>query len=312
MTNESLLHHLLPLAKRSFYNLSHDPDGRGERTIQEYSTELESDIADITSWVQCDVHIVLLSETISKYKKNYEKQLSAWLSSQSNCASSFITGGSNFPVSQQQKRHRWADNHYNRFRTWRTRALKAIKNFYTPSVDALEHIKQKLADALKLHSFMKSVNSAHLDFVKNPQSIDALDLPDSWKIKIRSFVPQNSWMKHPFATYMLTNNKARIKMYESRIKVLEEKNDNASLIGKKAIPFAGGLVILNYADDRIQIKHNEKPSREIINRIKSNGFHWSPLNTVWQRQITEQAIFKASELTGINHDNLTSKNNDKG
>src|ERR1022692_4491683 len=122
MTNELILKHLLPLAKQSFSNLSHDPERRGERTIQEYSTELENDIADITSWVQSDEHIILLSDTIFRYQKTYEKLLSAWLSSQCNCASSFITGGSNFPATQQQKRHRWADNHYNSFRTWRTRA----------------------------------------------------------------------------------------------------------------------------------------------------------------------------------------------
>jgi len=311
MKTESLLNHLLPLAKRSFSNLSHDPDGRGERTINEYSTELENDIADITSWAQGENQKELLTETLCRYAANYEKYLSAWISSQSNCASSFITGGSGFPVSQQQKRHRWADNHYNTFRTWRTRALKAIKKFYTPSVDALELNRQKLADALKLHSFMKAVNSAHRDFIKNPQSIDALQLSDTWKIKIRSFVPQYSWIKHPFAPYQFTNNKARIKMYESRIKVLEEKNSKAEAIGKKEIPFADGMVILSYTEDRIQIKHNEKPTREIINRIKSNGFHWSPTNKVWQRQITEQAIFKTSQLTGINHEILTSKNNGK-
>src|ERR1035437_5022261 len=157
MKTESLLHHLLPLAKRSFTNLSHDPDGRGERTIKEYSTELENDIADITSRAQSENQKELLTETLCRYAANYEKYLSAWLSSQSNCASSFITGGSGFSVSQQQKRHRWADNHYNTFRTWRTRVLKAIKKFYTPSVDALELNRQKLADALKLHSYMKAV-----------------------------------------------------------------------------------------------------------------------------------------------------------
>ena len=213
MKTESLLNHLLPLAKRSFSNLSHDPDGRGERTIQEYSTELENDIADIRQWAQLN--------------------------------------------------------------------------------------RQKLADALKLHSFMKLVNSAHRDFMKNPPSLEKSTLPETWKIKIRSFVPQYSWIKHPFAPYQFTNNNARIKMYEQRIKVLEEKNRIAVAIGKKEIPFADGIVILNYTEDRVQIRNNEKPSREIINTIKSNGFHWSPSNKVWQRKISEQAIYKASLLTGI-------------
>src|ERR1035437_8514424 len=178
MKSDLLLIHLLSLAKRSFYNLSHNPDRRGEQTIKEYSTELENDIADISQWAQSEEQKTLLTETHSRYAANYEKYLSAWLSSQSNCASSFITGGSGFPVAQQQKRHRWADNHYNSFRTWRTRALKAIKKFYTPAVDALEQIRQKLADALKLHSFMKLVNSAHRDFMKNPESLSTFELPE--------------------------------------------------------------------------------------------------------------------------------------
>ena len=87
MKSDLLLNHLLPLAKRSFSNLSHDPDGRGERTINEYSTELENDIADITRWAQGENQKELLTESLCRYAANYEKYLSAWLSSQSNCAS---------------------------------------------------------------------------------------------------------------------------------------------------------------------------------------------------------------------------------
>lgn len=299
MSNEMILNHLKPLAQRSFYNISHNPDRRGERIIIEYSEELTSDLAEITSWAQTDEQRTSVTETISKYTKKYEQYLSTWLSSQCNCASSFITGGSNFPVARQIKRHNWADSHYNNFRTWRTRALKAIKKFYTIPVDLLELNKQKLADALKLHSFMKLVNSTHKAFLKNQASLETSELPETWKFKIRNYVPKYSWVKHPFEPYELTNNKARIKMYSDRIKVLEAKNTKAVTVGRKEIPWGDGIVILNYEEDRIQIKHNEKPSCEIIENIKLRGFRWSPTNKAWQRKITNNSIYVTSLLTGI-------------
>ena len=76
MKSDLLLIHLLSLAKRSFYNLSHNPDRRGEQTIKEYSTELENDIADITKWAQSEEQKTLLTETHSRYAANYEKYFS--------------------------------------------------------------------------------------------------------------------------------------------------------------------------------------------------------------------------------------------
>lgn len=305
MAMEILLNHLEPLAKRSYTNLSHDPDRQGERLIKEFSVELENDLADISNWAQSAEQKVSVTETTAKYQKNYEKYLAAWLNSQSNCASSFITGPSNFPAERMKKLRRWAENHYIKFRNWRTRALKAIKKLYTLPEDPLGMNKQKLADALKLHAFMKLVNSTHRAFLKNPQSLEGSELPETWKIKIRSYIPQSSWIKHPFSTYQLSNNNARIKMYSNRIKVLEEKNIKAVAIGKKEIPFTDGVVILNYEEDRIQIKHNEKPSREIIEKIKSRGFRWSASNKVWQRQINNMAIYFTTLITGIAYEKFS-------
>ena len=90
------LEHLTAIARRSFSNISHDPEGRGDRTILEYSDELDEDIEKLKSHGAGQ-------DQIDRYKKGYEAKFVKWLGSQANTASSFITGGSNFPVRRDRK-----------------------------------------------------------------------------------------------------------------------------------------------------------------------------------------------------------------
>lgn len=62
------------------------------------------------------------------------------------------------------------------------------------------------------------------------------------------------------------------------------------------IPFEGGQVVKCYSDDRLRIYHDEKPSQVIIDKLKSNGFRWSPSNGCWQRQLTDNAYYAAARV----------------
>ena len=97
----------------------------------------------------------------------------------------------------------------------------------------------------------------------------------------------------------LQNNNANMKRVEERIKILQAKSEQAATVGSQEIPFEGGKVILNYEIDRLQIQHYTKPEQSVIQQMKSNGFRWSPFNKAWQRQITNEAKYKAQVITGI-------------
>jgi hypothetical protein len=68
----------------------------------------------------------------------------------------------------------------------------------------------------------------------------------------------------------------------------------------KEIPFTGGIIVVDYSIDRVQIKHDTKPEKAIIDNLKHSGFRWSPSNTAWQRQITPAALYSVQKVTGIN------------
>jgi hypothetical protein len=290
------LEHLKKLAYNSYRNISQDPDRRALQTIDAYSEELDADLEKIKSQGAND-------EQIERYKKGYEKHFTSWLSSQSNCASSFVCGPANFPVEKMRKRNAWADNHYNNFREFRTKVLNAYSKYEKKQKieDAggpLEIAKAKLKKLEDLQLFMKSVNKAHGLYLKNPQSLLNSDLSEYAQSLITGFVPEYSWIKHPFAPYQLSNNKATITNTKKRIEELESK-ENAISEGNKEIPFNGGVVIFNVLIDRLVIKHDSRPEPEVIFNLKKNGFKWSPFNKAWIRQLTDNAKISASRVLNI-------------
>ncbi len=72
---------------------------------------------------------------------------------------------------------------------------------------------------------------------------------------------------------------------------IERKNTWQDII------FEGGRVTIE--DDRLKIYHDEKPEREIINEIKSNGFRYSPHWVCWTRKHTANAIHSLRQLSFI-------------
>lgn len=152
---------------------------------------------------------------------------------------------------------------------------------------------------------MERVNKAHKAYLKNQNSIlSNTELSDDEKDLVITYVSRYSWEPHPFAPYQLTNNNAMIKNTKDRIKDLENK-EQALSEGNKQFEFEGGTVVFNVELDRICIKHDEKPSSEVIQTIKQNGFRWSPFHKVWMRQITENAKYITFNRLNLKFKNVT-------
>ncbi len=282
------LEHLTETARRSFSNLSHDPEGRGDRTITEYSQELDEDIAKIKGQSANE-------EQIERYKKGYEEKITKWLHSQTSTASSFITGGSNFPVRRQEKLRGWADNHYNNFREWRTKVLNAYDKYERKAkiINAggeLEMARLKLTELEANKELQKEANKKIKQALKDMVNIDQYLLSLGVSPHMIEYT-----MKFGFGS---CNTNANIRNAKKRIQELEAKESKKS-IGNKEVLFEGGKVIFNYELDRLQIAHNTKPAPEKIAELKSCGFRWSPFNKVWQRQITNNAIYVTQRFLKI-------------
>jgi hypothetical protein len=105
-----------------------------------------------------------------------------------------------------------------------------------------------------------------------------------------------------YADYLLTNNNAVIKNTQKRIEQLEAKELAESLAAsgerETSYDFDGGTIDLDYGDDRLRVNFDSKPDADMISKMKQNGFKWSPTNTAWQRQLTDNAISTANYLFG--------------
>ena len=119
-------------------------------------------------------------------------------------------------------------------------------------------------------------------------------------------------IEHPFGsnqTAEIRRNKQRLEELQKRQEKLEERkaSENNSKGGSSAntgrVDFDGGYVYENPELDRIQIIYDGKPERDVIDKLKHNGFRWSPSQGAWQRQLNRNgrsAVNRVFAETGIN------------
>ena len=119
-------------------------------------------------------------------------------------------------------------------------------------------------------------------------------------------------IEHPFGsnqTADIRRNKQRLEELEKRQQKLEERkvaesnSESVSNANIGRVDFDGGYIYENPELDRIQIIYDGKPERDVIDKLKHNGFRWSPSNKAWQRQLNRNgrmAVNRVLEETGIN------------
>lgn len=264
---------------------SFSPEKRGESIINLYSAQLIEDLQELRAQN-------IDNDTLVSYEQRYKSLFNAWINAKSNCISSMITGPARFPTNKAEKANRSEQKHYEIFQQWREKAKKAIVRKTQPEKtynSEIEKYKQELEAMRKNHELMKAGNIAIKKAHKEKTDISQY-LIETFGIKPHMI----DWtMKFGFG---LQNNNANMKRIELRIKELEAKEQNRQDEPEKEFLFNGGKVIMNYEADRIQIKHDTKPNQDVITLMKKNAFKWSPSNQVWQRQITNNAIYATKQL----------------
>lgn len=119
-------------------------------------------------------------------------------------------------------------------------------------------------------------------------------------------------IEHPFGqnqTADIRRNKQRLEELQTRQAKLEERkasesnSETVSSANTGRVDFDGGYIFENPEMDRIQIIYDGKPERNVIDKLKHNGFRWSPSQGAWQRQLNRNgrsAVNRVMEETGIN------------
>lgn len=93
-------------------------------------------------------------------------------------------------------------------------------------------------------------------------------------------------------TWELTNIGANIRETKMRIKRLEEQEN----LVFPDVKFKDGKAIHNKEINRIQLIFDGKPSEEVRQKLKHNGFHWSRNEGAWQREFNKRTIYVTNSL----------------
>lgn len=96
-----------------------------------------------------------------------------------------------------------------------------------------------------------------------------------------------------FPAYALQNASAECARIRKRIEALEAE---ASRPKAETIHMDGARI--EEGDNRVRIVFDDRPSPEMVSRLKSKGFRWAPSVGAWQRQANNAARYAAKSILG--------------
>lgn len=165
-------------------------------------------------------------------------------------------------------------------------------NYHNPiksdDPQALEKLSAKLEACQQRQEYMKSVNAYYRKH-GTAQGCPGVSAAQAEKFD-NAVRTGYSWETAPFPSYELSGNNAEIRRLKQRIAQLSRDRE----VGFVGWTFTGGEAVANAGNNRLQLLFDEKPTEEQRTVLKQNGFHWSPTEQAWQRQLNENAIYACS------------------
>lgn len=104
-----------------------------------------------------------------------------------------------------------------------------------------------------------------------------------------------------YADYKLTNNNGNINRLKKRLEALSRTLIQAAELGdtEQEYPELKLVIKQSRTINRLQLVFNGKPSTEIRQILKYNGFKWAPSEGAWQRQLPESNFMEQHIVTEI-------------
>ena len=232
------------------------------------------------------------------YCRKLAENMNASHSIEARCPSILISGGGNFPVRKKEKQNAARDRNLEEW-NYIQGLLDKIRSVGTGGISsddpqAVEKLEAKLATLEKHQEMMKAANAAIR--MKDPAKGDA-------KLAELGYTPEDiAKLRAPdfcgrigYPAYELQNNNANIRRIRGRIAELKKRTENTP----EGWEFDGGRVVVNTAENRLQIIFDGKPDADIRTELKGEGFRWAPSQGAWQRQLTDNAMRAARRLKCI-------------
>ena len=232
------------------------------------------------------------------YCRKLAENMNASYSIEARCPSILISGGGNFPVRKKEKQNAARDRNLEEW-NYIQGLLDKIRSVGTGGISsddpqAVEKLETKLATLEKHQEMMKAANAAIR--MKDPAKGDA-------KLAELGYTPEDiAKLRAPdfcgrigYPAYELQNNNANIRRIRGRIAELKKRTESTP----EGWEFDGGRVVVNTAENRLQIIFDGKPDADIRTELKGEGFRWAPSQGAWKRQLTDNAMRAARRLKCI-------------
>lgn len=243
--------------------------------------------------------------------KEYTEKFRAWVETlfdkHSRILSAMITGPARFPTERNNKANNSYDKALSDFSEWREkyakRVEKRIEDAKSPEQKEREEwlaLKRDINYNAKACADIDNGEPYHRSAFTNSIFGKVERLANKGKaalvLKALEYIKQvqedeKTGLKKPLFT-----SRHKIWKLQEVCEATMQKQEERANTESSEIEFEGGRIVKNFADDRLQIFHDEKPSADVISRLKSNGFRWSRFNGCWQRQLTDNSYYGAARV----------------
>lgn len=281
---------------------SHVPERRGEQEQDGYRSFLQGVWSRIEARCKTPAERAVALDAMERFKARFRAAKIAQLTAHSRIMSSMITGGARFPVDRMRKANAvegkrldelvdlenggeaWVWKHVQDMR--QKAALEAAGshgNLY----------RQKAAAAQRMQANMVAANKVLRSKLSQGDKIAQLRAIGFSEKNAAELLLPDHFGRVGFH-YQITNNNAEIKRLQARADEMDRRD--ARPTGDVVQTDSGVRVVDNAEVDRVQIVFPGRPDSATIAALKSHGFRWSPSNSAWQRQRTENALYYAKQI----------------
>lgn len=287
------------ILRTAWYGVSFDPEKRAERFESEYNETLEIFFENVKN---ADITDEQKAECIGYWENRLYNQAMKYVGMQSRCMSAMVVGPAKFPVKSQEKKQNSAmkaldDYLYTADKMTKTvifdRYMTAEQKQQKIDENGLRLMQWDIAEFLKYKKFGLTLDSNNWTFNAFPHL----------KGKFTTQAKNGNFGTCEKVLEILDGYLKQGAKIQRNIDILknildEYKNKEPEEAESKKYEIDGVEVVENIADDRLQLFFDGKPEQEMINKLKANGFRWSPKNKAWQRQLTDNARIALKRLFG--------------
>lgn len=234
----------------------------------------------------------------------YARRLAQWTNDYNrngaSCPSVFVSGGSNFPVKKKNRQNAREDSLWREYKEIEA-ILDKIKNTGSGPVDLADpYAREMLTDQLqRLQKQLEDGKAMNAHYRKHKTMKGFPCMSDDIAARNDAAIANApAFAQRPMPDFELTSLRGKIKRVQARLEELD-KLQARQAAGEAAEEHDGFQIVRNAEQNRLQIIFDGKPDDDTRQALKQNGFRWSPRNSAWQRQLTDNAERAARRALGL-------------